>query len=84
MIPGKEGEQRSSEAGADRQSERATRRLQSNLKEKIAKRFGVALSERSVGRILNERGFRKLSARPKHPEVHTAAQEAFRQTSPRS
>ncbi|MGB9166877.1 MAG: IS630 family transposase [Rhodomicrobium sp.] len=55
-----------------------------DLKEKIAKRFGVALSERSVGRILNERGFRKLSARPKHPEVNTAAQEAFRQTSPRS
>ena len=51
-----------------------------DLKEKIAKRFGVALSERSVGRILNERGFRKLSARPKHPEVDTAAQEAFRQT----
>ena len=43
-----------------------------DLKEKIAKRFGVALSERSVGRILNERGFRKLSARPKHPEVNTA------------
>ena len=55
-----------------------------DLKEKIAKRFGVALSERSVGRILNERGFRKLSARPKHPEVHTAAQEEFRQTLPRS
>ena len=55
-----------------------------DLKEKIAKRFGVALSERSVGRILNERGFRKLSARPKHPEVNTTAQEAFRQTSPRS
>jgi len=55
-----------------------------DLKAEIAKRFGVALSERSVGRILNERGFRKLSARPKHPEVNTAAQEAFRQTSPRS
>jgi transposase len=55
-----------------------------DLKEKIAKRFGVALSERSVGRILNERGFRKLSARPKHPEVNTAAQEAFQQTFPGS
>ncbi len=55
-----------------------------DLKAQIAKRFGVALSERSVGRILNERGFRKLSARPKHPEVNTASQEAFRQTSPRS
>jgi transposase len=28
-----------------------------DLKAQIAKRFGVALSERSVGRILNERGF---------------------------
>jgi transposase len=55
-----------------------------DLKAQIAKRFGVVLSERSVGRILNERGFRKLSARPKHPEVNTAAQEAFRQTSPGS
>jgi transposase len=55
-----------------------------DLKEKIAKSFGVELSERSVGRILNERGFRKLSARPQHPEVDTAAQEAFRQTFPGS
>ena len=55
-----------------------------DLKAQIAKRFNVELSERSVGRILNERGFRKLSARPKHPEVDTAAQEAFRQTSPGS
>jgi transposase len=52
-----------------------------DLKAVIAKRFGVEISERSVGRILNERGFRKLSARPKHPEVDGAAQEAFRQTS---
>ncbi len=55
-----------------------------DLKEQIAKRFSVELSERSVGRILKERGFRKLSARPKHPEVDTAAQEAFQQTSPGS
>jgi transposase len=55
-----------------------------DLKAQIAKRFSVLLSERSVDRILNERGFRKLSARPKHPEVNTAAQEAFRQTSPGS
>src|SRR5271157_2131197 len=34
-----------------------------DLKVMIAKRFGVEISERSVGRILNERGFRKLSAR---------------------
>ena len=52
-----------------------------DLKAVIAKRFRVEISERSVGRILNERGFRKLSARPKHPEADGAAQEAFRQTS---
>ncbi len=55
-----------------------------DLKAQIAKRFSVEISERSVGRILNGRGFRKLSARPKHPEVNTTAQEAFRQTLPRS
>jgi transposase len=47
-----------------------------DLKAQIAKQFGVDISERSVGRILKER--------PKHPEIDTAAQEAFRQTSPRS
>ncbi len=55
-----------------------------DLKEKIARRFDVELSERSVGRILNERGFRRLSVRPQHPEVNTAAQEAFQQTFPGS
>ena len=55
-----------------------------DLKVMIAKRFGVEISERSVGRILNERGFRRLSARPHHPEVDEAAQEAFRQTFPGS
>ncbi len=54
------------------------------LKGVIAKRFGVEISERSVGRILNGRGFRKLSVRPQHPRVDESAQEAFRQTSPGS
>jgi transposase len=53
-----------------------------DLKEVIAKRFGIAISERSVGRILRERGFRKLSVRPQHPEADLGAQEAFKQTSP--
>ena len=55
-----------------------------DLKEKIAKRFGVALSERSVGRILNERGFRKLSARPKASRAVNGelCAEALKQTSP--
>ena len=53
----------------------------SDLRALIARRFGIEISEGSVERILKERGFRKLSARPKHPEADAAAQEAFQQTS---
>jgi len=56
----------------------------SDLKALIAKRFGIDISEGSVGRILKERGFRKLSPRPQHPEADAAAQKAFQQTSPGS
>ena len=54
-----------------------------DLKRIIEARFGVTLSERSVGRILNERGFRRLSVRPRHPRCDEAAQEAFKKTSAR-
>lgn len=45
-------------------------------------RFGVALSERSIGRILGQRRFVQLSVRPRHPDADEAAQEAFKKTSP--
>lgn len=48
-----------------------------DLKRQIKNRFDVELSERSVGRILRARGFRRLSVRPKHPK----ADEALQQTS---
>ena len=51
------------------------------LKAVVSERFGVELSERSVGRILNGRGFRRLSARPRHPRSDGATQEAFKTTS---
>lgn len=51
-----------------------------DLKTRIAACFGIQVSERSVGRILKERGFRRLSPRPKHPKTDAAAQEAFKQT----
>jgi transposase len=53
-----------------------------DLKEVAKERFGVALSERSIGRILNHLRFVRLSVRPKHPEGDEAAQEAFKKTSP--
>jgi hypothetical protein len=42
----------------------------------------VELSERHVGRLLHQRGFTRLSARPRHPKTDEGAQEAFKKTSP--
>ncbi len=55
-----------------------------DLKRKLEERFDVMLSERSVGRILNERGFRRLSVRARHPQCDEAAQEAFKKASSRA
>jgi hypothetical protein len=41
----------------------------------------VDLSERSIGRLLKQRRFARLSVRPQHPKSDTAAQEAFKKTS---
>jgi len=55
-----------------------------DLKAQIKRRFGVEISERSVGRILNARGFRKLSARPQHPKADAASQQTSRPIFPGS
>ena len=55
-----------------------------DLKSQIKRRFGVEISERSVGRILNARGFRKLSARPQHPKACEASQQTSRTIFPGS
>lgn len=52
-----------------------------DLKEVIKKRFKVEISERHVGRILKERGYHRLSVRPRHPKGDEAAQSAFKKTS---
>lgn len=49
----------------------------------IEKRYGVRLAERSVGAMLRRLGFRRLSARPRHPGHDAAAQEAHKKTLPR-
>ncbi len=52
-----------------------------DLQRIVADRFGIALSERSIGRILRRRGFRHVSARPKHPKSDPAAQDFFKRRS---
>jgi transposase len=55
-----------------------------DLSRVIKKRFDVHLAERSVGTLLRRLGFRRLSARPRHPDHNPAAQEAHKKTSPTS
>ncbi len=52
-----------------------------DLSRVIERRFGVHLAERSVGTLLRRLGFRRLSARPRHPGHDTAAQEAHKKNS---
>ncbi len=54
-----------------------------DLKAIIEERFDVQMSERHVGRILNDRDYRRLSVRPRHPKADEAAQSAFKKTLPR-
>lgn len=53
-----------------------------DLQQVIEARFGVSYAERSVGKLLKRLGFRKLSARPAHPQGDAEAREAFKKTSP--
>ena len=53
-----------------------------DLSRVIETRFGVHLAERSVGALLRRLGFRRLSARPRHPGQDAAAQETHKKTSP--
>lgn len=53
-----------------------------DLSRVIEQRYGVHLAERSVGALLRRLGFRRLSARPRHPGHDAAAQEAHKKTLP--
>jgi transposase len=53
-----------------------------DLSRVIEARFGVRLAERSAGDVLRRLGFRRLSARPRHPGHDAAAQEAHKKTLP--
>jgi len=44
--------------------------------------FQIAVSETTLGRLLNKMGYRKLSARPRHHAQNPEAAVAFKKTSP--
>jgi transposase len=70
------------EKGPDPEKDGVVRWRRVDLRGAIAARFGVQLHERTVGKLLAKLDMRRLSVRPKHPEVDLAAQEAFKKTSP--
>lgn len=72
------------EAGPDRAAHGVVRWRRVDLRDELKRRFGVDLHERSVGRILAQLGYRRLSVRPRHPEADEEAQKTFKKTSPPS
>jgi len=53
-----------------------------DLRDELARRFGVEMHERTVGKLLTRLIFSRVSVRPRHPEQDMAAQEAHKKTSP--
>jgi transposase len=70
------------ETGANLEDDGVVRFRRVDLRDKIAGKFGVFLHERSIGKLLRQLGYRRLSVRPLHPQTDLAAQEAFKKTLP--
>jgi transposase len=66
------------EQGPDPARDGVVRWRRVDLQALIQARFGVALHERSVGKILRRLGFARLSVRPQHPSSDPEAQETFK------
>src|ERR1700751_5091479 len=54
-----------------------------DLAQGVYAEFGISISKQTLSRMLRAMGYRKLSARPRHPAQDPAALEAFKKTSPR-
>lgn len=68
--------------GPDLAEHGVVRWRRADLARVIEQRFGVVLAERTVGTLLRQLGFRRLSVRPVHPQKDPAAEEAHKKTSP--
>ena len=69
--------------GPDRERHKVVRWRLIDLRDEIARKFGVQLHERTVGKLLARLNFSHVSARPRHPGQDPQAQEAHKKTSPR-
>ena len=71
------------EAGPNPETDGVVRWRCVDLKRVVRDRFGVDLSEVSLGRVLKRLGFSHISARPRHPVQKPEAIETFKKTFPR-
>ncbi len=71
------------EDGPDPETDGVVRWRCVDLKRVVRDRFGVDLSEVSLGRLLKQLGFSRISARPQHPKQDPEAIATFKKTSPR-
>ena len=65
-------------SGPDLAAHGVVRWRRADLSKLIETRYGVCLTERSVGALLARLGFRHLSVRPRHPAQNPAAVEAYK------
>ena len=70
------------EQGPDLARDGVVRWRCSDLQARLQSDFAVRYHERSVGKLLARLAFRKLTARPFHPEQDAAAQQTHKKTLP--
>ena len=70
------------EAGPDPAVHGVVRWRRVDLRDELQRRFGVALHERSVGKVLARLGYRKLSVRPRHPQADEEARRRLKNVWP--
>jgi transposase len=69
------------EAGLQAGKDKVVRWRRADLRDRLAQDFGLVLHERTVGKLLNALGYRRLSVRPFNPKADLAAQDVFKKTS---
>jgi transposase len=69
-------------AGPDPKIHKVIRWRCRDLREQVAQRFSVHVSERTIGKWLRKLGLTRLQPRPYHPKRDQAAQDAFKKTLP--
>jgi transposase len=67
--------------GPDPEKHKVVRWRCVDLRDEVARRFTVTVSERTIGRWLRKLGMTRLQPRPFHPKKDAAAQEDFKKNS---